>query len=89
MPKIGELLIYGEASEKLLKIIEVDAKQLNETLMNFLLKNNIPVASSCNGEGVCKKCQVKIGNEVVLSCQIRMKKLFISASTYTIKFSYL
>jgi len=29
-------------------------------LMNVLLDNGIPVASSCHGQGVCTKCRVKI-----------------------------
>jgi 2Fe-2S ferredoxin len=31
-----------------------------ERLMQVLLKNSIPVASSCGGEGICGKCQVKV-----------------------------
>ncbi len=89
MPKIGELLIFGEASGKLIKIIEVYPRHLEETLMNFLLINNVPVASSCNGEGVCKKCQLTIENEVTLSCQISMRNLLVSGHTCMLKFSYL
>jgi ferredoxin, 2Fe-2S len=29
-------------------------------LMRALLNNGIPVASSCNGDGVCTKCRIKI-----------------------------
>ncbi|HEX4923268.1 MAG TPA: 2Fe-2S iron-sulfur cluster-binding protein [Bdellovibrionales bacterium] len=29
-------------------------------LMRALLNNGIPVASSCNGDGVCTKCRLKI-----------------------------
>jgi 2Fe-2S ferredoxin len=31
-----------------------------EVLMKVLLRNQIPVASSCSGDGVCAKCRVKI-----------------------------
>lgn len=34
-----------------------------ENLMEVLLKNQIPVASSCRGEGVCSKCRLKILNQ--------------------------
>lgn len=34
--------------------------ELNENLMFELLRNEIPVASSCFGEGVCAKCRVQI-----------------------------
>ena len=35
------------------------------SLMNSLLEQNIPVASSCHGDGVCSKCRLRIlaGNE--------------------------
>lgn len=29
-------------------------------LMQILREQNIPVASSCNGDGICSKCKVKI-----------------------------
>ena len=29
-------------------------------LMSVLLENGVPVASSCNGDGVCAKCRVQI-----------------------------
>lgn len=29
-------------------------------LMNSLLQNDVPVASSCHGEGVCSKCRIQI-----------------------------
>ncbi len=89
MSKIGELLIYGLASGKLLKVIEIQPQQLKETLMSVLQKNNIPVASSCGGDGVCKKCQVIIADDVVISCQILLKNLFETESSYMLKFSYL
>lgn len=31
-----------------------------ESLMKVLQRNDIPVASSCGGEGVCAKCRVKL-----------------------------
>lgn len=39
------------------KAIEVVS---DKTLMSMLLENNIPVASSCHGEGVCGKCKLNI-----------------------------
>ncbi len=35
-----------------------------ENLMDFLIKNQIPVASSCLGEGICSMCRVKIKGEL-------------------------
>ena len=34
----------------------------DKTLMTMLLENNIPVASSCHGDGVCGKCKLNILN---------------------------
>jgi 2Fe-2S ferredoxin len=32
----------------------------NANLMASLLSHGLPVASSCNGDGICSKCKVKI-----------------------------
>ena len=32
----------------------------NKNLMDLLIENEIPVASSCLGEGVCSKCAVDL-----------------------------
>ncbi len=34
--------------------------QAGENLMKALLAHGIPVASSCNGDGVCGKCRLQI-----------------------------
>lgn len=33
---------------------------LGANLMESLLKNGVPVASSCHGDGVCGKCKIQI-----------------------------
>lgn len=33
---------------------------LGTNLMSVLLENGVPVASSCNGDGVCAKCRIQI-----------------------------
>lgn len=33
---------------------------LGSNLMEFLLQNDIPVASSCHGDGVCGKCRMTL-----------------------------
>lgn len=32
----------------------------NSNLMKSLLEASIPVASSCGGDGICRKCKVKV-----------------------------
>ncbi|MFP5519330.1 MAG: 2Fe-2S iron-sulfur cluster-binding protein [Bdellovibrionia bacterium] len=36
--------------------------ELGDNLMQVLLKNQVPVASSCGGDGVCAKCRITIVN---------------------------
>jgi len=35
-----------------------------DNLMQFLLSHNIPVASSCRGDGICGKCRLKVSGLV-------------------------
>ena len=69
------LKVVGLASTKLL--LEINVKQLNEndTLLEFLQRENIPIASSCMGAGQCKKCIVEINDQTQLSCTTLMKSL--------------
>lgn len=57
--------VRGGASGELLGPWPVPDLTVN--LMDFLRAQGLPVASSCDGEGVCRKCVV---NEVLLSCQL-------------------
>lgn len=33
-------------------------------LMNALLDNNVPVASSCHGDGICSMCRMRVAGAV-------------------------
>jgi 2Fe-2S ferredoxin len=33
---------------------------VNSNLMQVLLEANVPVSSSCHGEGVCAKCRIQV-----------------------------
>ncbi len=59
--------VYGRASGKLVGTYEVTDPE--EILMFFLMRHNLPIASSCAGDGVCKKC--RMSNDE-LSCQTRV-----------------
>lgn len=78
---MSEIIIKGTASQKILLQTTLDQNLEATNLMNFLRENNIPIASSCNGEGVCKKCIV---NTNILSCQTTIKQLRKDESTSTI-----
>jgi Na+-transporting NADH:ubiquinone oxidoreductase subunit NqrF len=72
---VPQLLVKGLASKNLIRCFDwehlKDVPQ--ETLMDFLRSQKIPIASSCFGEGVCRRCKV---SETVLSCQIKVFELF-------------
>lgn len=81
---VNTIIVFGRASNKIIKAIDlnnqVDTTALiNLSLMQILQLNNIPVASSCSGDGVCQKCVVYLNNgpKPHLSCQLFMKD-FIS-----------
>ncbi len=51
--------------------------------MKVLLENNIPVSSSCHGDGVCAKCRVTITEgEAHLSLPSDVEKHLIAKNKY-------
>ncbi len=59
--------VFGRASQKI--VGDFPIKDPNEILMFFLMRHGLPIASSCAGDGVCKRCAV---NGDILSCQTRV-----------------
>lgn len=47
----------------------------NKNLMDLLIENNLPVASSCLGEGICSKCAMEVSPEGVRT-ELEIKTLF-------------
>jgi Na+-transporting NADH:ubiquinone oxidoreductase subunit NqrF len=80
-----QIVVYGEASKKKLLISTVDESELDESALKWLRERNIPIASSCNGDGVCKKCSINNG---ILSCKITIREL-IQNNLGLISISYL
>lgn len=78
------LLVKGNASGRKIEL-KFNKKNLQQSLMHFLQQNSIPIASSCRGEGVCKKCQVM---ENVLSCQISLEN-YLNTCGSTVEIDYL
>ncbi|MCT4641604.1 MAG: hypothetical protein N4A33_04850 [Bacteriovoracaceae bacterium] len=77
-----QLYILGLASGTKKKI-SLSSNDLEKSLLFFLLKEKkIPLASSCNGHKVCKKC---VFNEKLLMCNFTVKD-FLDRE---IKISYL
>ncbi len=69
--KLQTLIYKGIASQKSLVTIKLSDLNPKDTLLSIAEKNNIPIASSCGGEGVCRKCVIN-GN--YLSCLTTLAK---------------
>lgn len=76
--------VYGTASKKEWQLT-VKRHHLHLSLMDFLILNKFPIASSCRGEGSCRKC---VYDENELSCQIKMKTL-LESKNLKVSFGYL
>lgn len=84
-----KIIIAGEASGKIITQFKIYQNESQLTLMNILIQKNIPVASSCNGEGVCKKCIAFLGSDSILTCQVKAAEILSSQDNAVLKFSYL
>lgn len=74
---VKKIEIFGLASNRIIKTLipSEDGLQIQNSLMTYLQSEGIPIASSCSGDGVCKKCMVTFGQEKQqLSCQITLKE---------------
>jgi ferredoxin len=88
--RMRELIVYGGASQKIIANLVIDENtSLDENLMNFLMMHEIPVASSCLGEGICKKCVALIHEKKWLTCELTLAQLFLSSRIEKVSFSYL
>ncbi|MBP9673989.1 MAG: hypothetical protein KBD63_02755 [Bacteriovoracaceae bacterium] len=81
------LILEGMASGKTYQY-PVTENDLPQTLMDFLVTKNVPVASSCGGRGICKKCQILHQEACFLSCSILLKELFRETKIVYISLSY-
>jgi ferredoxin len=61
------LLVKGTSSKTTIKEFSKSELVMDQSMMDFLRSHNIPIASSCYGEGICQKCVV---NTDIMSCQI-------------------
>lgn len=55
------------------RFIDVSESNMSETLLDFLRANGVTIASSCDGEGVCKKCGIQNG---WLTCELTLEEFF-------------
>jgi Na+-transporting NADH:ubiquinone oxidoreductase subunit NqrF len=79
------ITILGKASGRKQEL-ELLPQEMTENLMDWLRRKNITIASSCDGEGVCKKCVIQ--NDW-LTCQLTMEEFLQSQPDGLIIVSYL
>lgn len=80
----NKIKVIGLASGKIVNLTIQSKDDLELNLMKFLQKNKIPIATTCLGEGVCKKCVI---NYDLISCLITVKD-FLSRENQEIKIEY-
>lgn len=66
------LTVKGVASGSNRKIL-VKACDLEKTLLQFMREQQLPLASSCDGEQICQKCQF---NGDYLACSFSLQQIF-------------
>lgn len=64
-----QIEVIGTASGKS-RFIDYEASETDELLLFFLRKKGITIASSCDGEGVCKRCDIQNG---WLTCRLTLE----------------
>lgn len=79
------ITIVGLASNTT-RELSVKPHDLSENLLHWLRKNGVTIASSCDGEGVCKKCSIQ--NDW-LSCTLTLKQFLERQFDGKILVSYL
>jgi ferredoxin len=89
MPKIKHLSVRGGASGKILKSLTITENEMQQVLMYYLQSHGIPIASSCNGEGVCLKCKIQWHGHTIISCQLKLGDLFHNSFDTELVISYL
>jgi len=77
------ITFIGNASKKR-EELHFTAVNTNESLMDFLRSKSFPIASSCYGEGICKKCVINLNGNEEISCQISLKSLTINKTNIII-----
>lgn len=67
-----QITVVGAASKREINF-EVENHELSENLLEWLRARGVMIASSCSGEGICKKCIIQNG---WLSCKLTLKLFF-------------
>lgn len=84
--KTNHITIFGGASKTVFKEIPFSDSDRPKTLMDFLRAHQVPIASSCLGEGFCRRCIVC---DADLSCQISLGDFLLAHPDHICLVSYL
>ena len=80
-----QLQLRGKASGKT-QIFELEAKDLEKSVLDFLRERGTPMASSCNGRQQCNKC---LFNTNKLGCATTIAELRHEKPPLYIEIDYL
>ncbi|MGE3608153.1 MAG: hypothetical protein AB7I27_01100 [Bacteriovoracaceae bacterium] len=80
-----QIKVKGLASERVTEL-EVPKDELESNLLFWLRKKGITIASSCDGEGICKKCVIQ---DDLLSCKLTISAFLKLYPTGIIEITYL
>ncbi len=80
-----QVTVRGLASGKDFPV-HYETEDLKQDLLNFLRGRGITIASSCDGEGVCKKCAIQNG---WLTCEMTLEDFLKCQPDGIIEVSYL
>lgn len=67
-----QLIIKGHASKSVVKKIPCVEQNIGMTLLQVLRDNDVPIASSCDGQKVCELCTIKLNNKSRLACEEKL-----------------
>ncbi len=81
-----KVVVWGQASKKVIITKEITNDESIENTLTWLRKHQVPIASSCDGDGVCKKCIV---NNSILSCKSILNDFLNKSDEILIEISYL
>ncbi len=80
-----QVTVRGLASGKDLTV-NYDREDLSLDLLTFLRGRGITIASSCDGEGVCKKCTIQNG---WLTCEMTLENFLKCRPDGIVEVAYL
>ncbi len=80
-----QVIVRGKASGREYPV-SYEKKNLSEDMLYFLRSKGITIASSCDGEGVCKKCGIQNG---WLTCELTLEEFLKRRPDGIIEVDYL